>query len=417
MSTKIFSELGYNLDGKPSTRVHAPPGGGSSFSIGGGYEEPTTTPRNKASPAASPIAQTAATPAAVSAHEFPTLKLSLLESIAAARDMNALIHALQAVNSKVGAPAPKQAWAAQDSSTPAVANNGTAQGNQPGDSRTQAGAPAATGVEASLQKLRDSLKSRGARGIVGLGKKFKIMDDDGSNQISFPEFKKCMAEHTLNFTEQELRELFKYFDQDCSGEIGYDEFLTGIRGELNERRKKFVEMAFKIMDTDGSGTLELADIMTRYDASKHPDVIAGKRSASEILREFLDTFDGGEKDGKVDFGEFCRYYSNVSASIDDDDYFELMMRNAWHISGGEGWCANTTNRRVLVTHADGRQSVEEIKNDINISSTNTTAMRENLKNQGISAKDMAMHYANDDTQSPKKSARYRGAGPSSITFG
>jgi hypothetical protein len=38
-----------------------------------------------------------------------------------------------------------------------------------------------------------------------------------------------------------------------------------------------------------------------------------------------------------------------------------MIRNAWHISGGEGWCENTTNLRVLVTHSDGRQTVEEIK--------------------------------------------------------
>ena len=79
-------------------------------------------------------------------------------------------------------------------------------------------------------------------------------------------------------------------------------------------------------------------------------------------REFLDTFDvGGVKDGKVTPEEFCNYYANVSASIDNDDYFELMIRNAWHISGGEGWCTNTSNRRVLVTHTDGRQTVEEVK--------------------------------------------------------
>jgi hypothetical protein len=79
------------------------------------------------------------------------------------------------------------------------------------------------------------------------------------------------------------------------------------------------------------------------------------------LREFLDTFDGAEKDGKVTVQEFCKYYANLSSSIDEDDYFELMMRNAWHISGGEGWCANTSCRRVLVTHTDGTQTVEEIK--------------------------------------------------------
>ena len=37
------------------------------------------------------------------------------------------------------------------------------------------------------------------------------------------------------------------------------------------------------------------------------------------------------------------YYNNVSASIDNDDYFELMIRNAWHISGGEGWYIHATH--------------------------------------------------------------------------
>ena len=80
-----------------------------------------------------------------------------------------------------------------------------------------------------------------------------------------------------------------------------------------------------------------------------------------MYREFLDTFDTIDKDGKVTPDEFIKYYGNCSSSIDDDDYFELMIRNAWHISGGEGWCANSSCRRVLVGHTDGRQTVEEIK--------------------------------------------------------
>jgi hypothetical protein len=79
-----------------------------------------------------------------------------------------------------------------------------------------------------------------------------------------------------------------------------------------------VLLAFKCLDKDGNGFVEPADIVQCYDASRHPDVIAGrlaslprratspavvasgKRSANDVLQEFLDTFDvGGEKDGKV----------------------------------------------------------------------------------------------------------------------
>lgn len=97
----------------------------------------------------------------------------------------------------------------------------------------------------------------------------------------------------------------------------------------------------------------------------------------------MDTFDSIDKDGKVTPAEFVKYYGNVSSSIDEDDYFELMIRNAWRISGGEGWCANTTCRRVLATHQDGHQTVQEIKNDLGMKDDDFEAMMANLKNQGL----------------------------------
>jgi hypothetical protein len=45
-----------------------------------------------------------------------------------------------------------------------------------------------------------------------------------------------------------------------------------------------------------------------------------------VFREFLDNFDGGEKDGQVSLEEFERYYATISASIDRDDYFEVGSR-------------------------------------------------------------------------------------------
>ena len=39
------------------------------------------------------------------------------------------------------------------------------------------------------------------------------------------------------------------------------------------------------------------------------------------------------RDRSVTLDEFMEYYNNVSASIDHDQYFELMMINSWKLHG------------------------------------------------------------------------------------
>ena len=221
-------------------------------------------------------------------------------------------------------------------------------------------AAASRGVPEIMTIVRTALASRGARGIVGLSRKFRTMDDDGNGALSKAEFSKALEEMNVDVSAEELTHLFRFFDKDGSGDIDFEEFLRGVRGPLNERREAMTRMAFNKLDRNGDGVLNPDEIMKIYDASKHPDVMSGKRTTQEVLREFLETFEvGGEVDGKVTWSEFLNYYANLGVSIDNDDYFELMMRNSWRISGGDDWCANTANRRVLQTDADGTERVVE----------------------------------------------------------
>lgn len=86
--------------------------------------------------------------------------------------------------------------------------------------------------------------------------------------------------------------------------------------------------------------LDINDIKGKYDASKHPEVKSGKKTENEVLKEFLETFEmhhnvmnGSKSDGKVTLDEFIEYYTNISANIDNDAYFDLMITNAWNLEG------------------------------------------------------------------------------------
>merc|ERR1712159_396426 len=141
-------------------------------------------------------------------------------------------------------------------------------------------------------------------------------------------------------------------------------------------------MAFKVLDKNGSGTITMEDIKMAYNGKHDPDVLAGRIEEDKALEMFLNQFDTVDKDGTVTMKEFTEYYRNISASIDNDDYFELMIRNAWHIPGGEGWCENTSNARVLVVTNDNTQKVVMIRNDLGLDLHDRNAVLAALKAQG-----------------------------------
>lgn len=118
---------------------------------------------------------------------------------------------------------------------------------------------------------------------------------------------------------------------------------------MNNFRKKLVLQAFNKIDSDKSGWVDINDIKGVYNAKRHPDVIQGKKTEEDVLMEFLETFETHHNianstapDHVVTKEEFEEYYNNISSSIDNDQYFELMINNAWKVNEGDktyakGW--------------------------------------------------------------------------------
>ena len=183
-----------------------------------------------------------------------------------------------------------------------------------------------------LDRVKAALKRRGSKTIAGLGRTFRALDSyDGNRKVDSEEFRVGLGENGVDLTQAESDALLDYFDKDHDGHVCFDEFLVGIRGKLNERREAICLKAFLKFDKDCSGEITIDDLYDVYKVDMHPRFMSGELTEEEIFQEFLENFGDKDKNGIITKEEWLEYYAAVSANIDNDDHFILLMRNAWQL--------------------------------------------------------------------------------------
>lgn len=169
-----------------------------------------------------------------------------------------------------------------------------------------------------LDKVKASLNARGVRTIRGMGRSFKIMDDNGDRKIDKQEFYWGLKDLGADISKKEAGILLDHLDANKDGVVSYDEFLYGIRGAPNAIRQDVIDQCFRKFDHDGNGVVTSADLRVVYDCSTHPKVISGEMTQEEVFVQFLASFGDRNGDGVITHQEWSDYYAAVSANIDSD---------------------------------------------------------------------------------------------------
>ncbi|KHN86713.1 Calcyphosin-like protein [Toxocara canis] len=183
-----------------------------------------------------------------------------------------------------------------------------------------------------VEKLRYQCLARGAAGIKQLGRAFLIMDDSGNKKLDLAEFTKGLRDFGLKISDEDAKAVFNKLDKDSTGSLDFDEFIAALRPPMSNARVKLIEAAFAKFDKSGDGKVTSKDLIAAYDFSKNKLFQTGQKTKEQICDMFLSNFEiGGHRDGVVTKQEFFNYYAGISASIDSDAYFDLMMRNSWKL--------------------------------------------------------------------------------------
>ena len=188
--------------------------------------------------------------------------------------------------------------------------------------------------------FRTILKKRGVRGIMAMRRAFMIADENDSKTLTLPEFIKFCHDYRIPISGSEINELFEEFDTNKNGEINYEEFVAAFVGEMCERRKRLITILFESFDKNRKGFIDIDDLRNAYNPKNHPDVISGKKTEDEVLAEFLDNLqyhfsllksDKEQENNKINIEEFLAFFNNISAGIEDDDYFENIIKAGFNL--------------------------------------------------------------------------------------
>ena len=192
----------------------------------------------------------------------------------------------------------------------------------------------------SLNKLKNTLISCGSHYLFSFQRKLSLYDLNHQGLITFDNFSNIIQAYTMNLSPDEIKIIFDLFDKEKTGSINYNELMKTIVGQISPQRQSVVQKIFEHFNKDNNGKVSFNEIKLLFNSRRHPDVISGKKTESEVFGEFLDIIESyreylgnlrGMYDNSLSIEDFIEFYNEIGVGIEDDKKFEFMMYNCWNL--------------------------------------------------------------------------------------
>jgi hypothetical protein len=252
----------------------------------------------------------------------------------------------------------------------------------------------------TLEKVKAViLEHRGALGVANFLRRVRAIDRDGAKLLPRQEVMTVVREFmglTVSVAVSDLAHLLDSLQIGESEMVSYAqlcihantlqqlilihiyihvvqissvEFLRGFLTGMSSERKQIAANLYRQFDGASMNEVSAQNLLSLYDATLHPDAIrhhaaqaqeftfARSRRESynsnsnsgenDIYSELAGYFRNGLNPGYVSMVDFLDFYYGISLTFDDDEEFELSVRNAWHASVGA--LVGAASRRINVS--------------------------------------------------------------------
>jgi Ca2+-binding EF-hand superfamily protein len=190
-----------------------------------------------------------------------------------------------------------------------------------------------------IEIVRGKIIRKGVGSLINLTKQFKHFDLQNSSLVDFQRFQAIMKEvYSEILDKNDIETVFKFFDYKNCGLIYYEEFMHLLKGEMSPNRKKMVLHVFNTLDSDRKGFVYFEEMKEQFLAKNNIDVKSSNKSEEEVYQNFVEAFDfilsnkTKTRKDKVFYESFLEFYSFVSCTIDNDEYFSYLLNNSWNFN-------------------------------------------------------------------------------------